>query len=147
MQHMHQLGFVGRRHHAHSRHHATVGDIEHAVMSRAIIAHQAGAIQAENHVGLGKRVIDDQLVDGALHKRRIQANDGFLSTERQTARKGNGMLLGNAGIDKALRILFGEFSQPRAVFHGRGNGNDIFVERSLGHNRLAEYARVFRRRR
>ena len=77
MEHMHELGLVRRSHHANARNHATIYDIEHAVVRRAIVAHEPCAIEAKHHIGIRKGIIDYELVKRTLHERRVNAHDGF----------------------------------------------------------------------
>ena len=144
MEHMHELGLVGRSHHANARNHATIYDIEHAVVRRAIVAHEPCAIEAKHHIGIRKGIIDYELVKRTLHERRVNAHDGLFPAKRQAARKRDGMFLGNTRINKSLREFLRERGQARAIFHGSRDGDNIVVALGFSDNSLREYARVLR---
>ena len=69
MQRMHELGLVGRSQHPHMRDHAHVGEVEHAMVRRAVLAHDTGAVYGEHNVEIRQRVVDDDLIDGSLQER------------------------------------------------------------------------------
>ena len=66
VQHVNQLGLVTWGHQRHVGQLAHVGDVEHAVVRRAVVAHQAGAIHGEDHVQVLQRDVVDDLVERAL---------------------------------------------------------------------------------
>ena len=146
MQHMHKLGLVGRSHHANARHHAAICNIEHAVVRRAIVAHEPRAIEAEHHIRVRKSVINYELVKRALHERRVDAYDGLFPAKCQAARKRHRVFFSDTRIDEALRELLGELGKTRAVFHGSCDSDDIVIRLSFGNDGLREHARIFRRR-
>ena len=145
MQRMHELGFVRGGKYPHMRDHAHVGEIEHAVVRGAVLAHDAGTVDGEHHVEIRQGVVDDHLVDGALEERGVQGHDRLHAARRQTAGQAHRMFLGDAGVHETLGELLGERIEARAALHGCRDGHDAIIATSLGGQRLAEHARVRRR--
>ena len=145
MQRMHELGFVRGGKYPHMRDHAHVGEIEHAVVRGAVLAHDAGTVDGEHHVEIRQGVVDDHLVDGALEERGVQGHARLHAARRQTAGQAHRMFLGDAGVHETLGELLGERIEARAALHGCRDGHDAIIATSLGGQRLAEHARVRRR--
>ena len=128
------------------RHHARVGQIEHAVMCGAVLSHDPGAVDGEDHVEPRQGAVDGHLVDGALQKRRVDGHDRLLAARRQAGGHAHRMLFGNAGIDEPVGELLGERRKPRAVLHGGRDGHDVRVLPRLAHDGLAEHVGIGRGR-
>ena len=97
VQRLGELGLVGGREHHHVRDGAQVREVEHAVMRRAVLAHEPGAVQAEDHVQVLQRDVHDQLVVGALQERRVDRDD------RQHARRARGRRPGRPRAPRRCR--------------------------------------------
>ena len=98
--HVDQFGLVGRRHQHKTRQAAEIGDVESAVMGRAIGTDQTGAIDREAHRQLLDRDIMDHLVIAALEEGRIDRRKGFETLGREAG--------GEGSIDPALIREMGE---------------------------------------
>ena len=80
-------------------------------MRRPIGADQTAAVDRENDRQILQRDIMDQLVVGALQEGRIDGDDRLQPFAGETCGKGDGMLLGDADIEIAIRVLRGEAYQ------------------------------------
>ena len=122
----HLVGVL-RGHQRHVRDAAQVGEVEDAVVRPAVVADQAGPVQKEAHGQVLQGDIVDDLVVRALQKRRIDGADRLEAFGGQTGGECDGVLLGDADIEVALRVQLGEFVQAGAVRHGGGDADDLVV--------------------
>ncbi len=123
--HVHQLGFVGRRHQHEAGQAAEIGDVEGAGMRRPVGADEAGAVDGEAHrQPLDGDVVHD-LVVGALQEGRIDRRERLEAFGRQPGGKGHGVLLGDADVEGALGKLLLEQVEAGARRHRRGDGDDL----------------------
>ena len=104
--HVHELRLVGRRHHHEVRQAAEIGEVERAGVGRPVGADEAGAIDGEAHRQLLDRDVMHDLVVGALQEGRIDRAERLKAFGRQAGRERDGMLLGDADVERALRELF-----------------------------------------
>jgi hypothetical protein len=86
-QHPHEHRLVARGHHHDVRQAAQVGDVEDAVVRRAVVADEAGAVHDERDVELLQADVVDDLVEGALQERRVDRGDRLGALERQARRR------------------------------------------------------------
>ena len=77
--HMHELGFVGRRHHRHVGQAGEIRDVERAGVRRAVRADQPGAIDGEAHGQVLDRDVVHDLIVGALQEGRIDRAERLVS--------------------------------------------------------------------
>ena len=83
---------------------AQVADVEEAVVRRAVVAAQAGAVHAQADVEvLQRHVVDDHVV-GALHERRVDRQERLHALHRQPAREQRRVFLGDAHVVILLRV-------------------------------------------
>ena len=137
-EHMAKLLLVLWRHDAHVGHLAQVREVEDAVMRRAVLADEAGAVEAERHGQVLQADIVDELVVGALRERRVERDDGVHARGRHASGQRHRVLLGDADVEEALRVRLAEGLEARARRHGRRDGEDVgAVLRELD-ERLAE---------
>ena len=101
--HVHELGFVGRRHDHEAGQAAEIGEVERAGMGRAVGADEAGAIDGEAHRQALDRDVVHDLVVGALQEGRIDRGERLEALRRQARGEGHAMLLGDADVEGALR--------------------------------------------
>ena len=66
---------------------AEVGDVEGAVVRRAVVADQAGAVHREDDVQLLQADVVDDLVEGALQEGRVDRADRLDALEREARRR------------------------------------------------------------
>ena len=140
-----QLCLVGGRHDDEARQAGEIGDVEGAGVRRAVGADETGAIDGEAHrQALDGDVVHD-LVVGALQERGIDGGERLQAFGGEAGGEGDGVLLGDADVERALGKLLAEAIEAGAVGHGRGDGDDLVVLLRLGDESLGEYARVARR--
>ena len=89
---------------------ARVGDVEDALVGLAVVADEAGAVDADRDRQLLERDVVDDLVEGALEERRVDRDDRLQSGLGHPARHDDRVLLGDADVEDAV----GEgFLRPR----------------------------------
>ena len=100
---------------------------EHALVARAVLAHEAGPVDADDdrHVVLAD-VVDD-LVEGALQEGRVERHEGPLAGDGQPGGQGHGVLLGDADVEDALRVALAEGGHAGAGGHAGRDGHDAVV--------------------
>ena len=125
---------------------AEVGDVEGAVVGRAVVADQAGAVHREDDVELLQADVVDDLVEGALEEGRVDRADRLRALERQAGGEQDGVLLGDADVVVLLGHLLGELLQPGPPRHRGGDPDHALVALGLGDHRVGEDLRVLRRR-
>ena len=82
---------------------AQVGVVEGAVVRGAVAAHQAAAVEREQHRQVLDRDVVDQLVVAALQERRIDRHHRLHALAGEPGGEGHGVLLGDADVEVALR--------------------------------------------
>ena len=115
--HVAEHRLVARSHDDDVRQRAQVGDVEGAVVGRAVVADQAGAIHREDDVELLQADVMDDLVVGALEEGRVDRADGLRALKRETGREQDRVLLGDADVVVLLGALLlerrsGRFPPP-----------------------------------
>ena len=96
-------------------------------MRRAVRADQARAIQAEHHVQMLQRHVVHHLVDGTLHKGRIDVAEGQHAFLGQSAAEGHRMLLGNTHVEGTVGETLHQIGHRAARRHGGGYTHDALV--------------------
>ena len=87
VQHLPAFVLVRRRHHGHVGQAAQIGDVEAAVVRRAVSADEAAAIDGQQHRQVLYRHVMYQLVVRALQERRINRDDRLAAFAREPAAK------------------------------------------------------------
>ena len=134
--HVDELGLVGRGHHREIGQGAQVSEIEAAGVGRAVGADQPGAVQREAHRQILDRDVMHDLVVGALQEGRINRRERPKALRREPGGEGHRMLLGNADVEGPLGELLGDLVEPGARRHRRGDRDDLLVARHLADQRL-----------
>ena len=112
--HVHQLGFIRRRHDDEARETTEIGDVERTRMRRAVCADEACAVHREAHrQPLDCNVMHDLIV-GALQEGRVDHREGLVALGRQAGAEGHAMLLGNADVERAVGKFLAEVIEPGA---------------------------------
>ena len=106
---------------------AQVADVEEAVVRRAVVAAQAGAIHAERDVQILQRNVVNDHVVGALHEGRVNREKRLQPLRRETAGEERGVFLGDADVEVAVGMLRLEKAEAGAARHGGGDGDDLVV--------------------
>ena len=101
--HVDQLGLVGRRHHHEIGQGAEIGEVEAAGMGRAVGADQPGAVHREAHRQILDRDVVDDLVVGALQEGRIDRAERPIALRGEAGGEGHRMLLGDADVEACGR--------------------------------------------
>ena len=95
-------------------------------MRRAVLADEAGAVEAERHGQVLQADIVDELVVGALRERRIERDDGVHARGRHAGGQRHRVLLGDADVEEALRVrLAGLYPLPLTVWMWMSTGPSI----------------------
>ena len=97
-----------------------------------VTADQAAAINPDHgrQVALEGQLLED-LVEGALEERRIDARHRLAPGARQPGGERHRVLLADTYVEVALGKFFFKGNQPRAAGHRRGDGTDPFVAAGL----------------
>ena len=112
------------RHQHDVRQAAEIGDVEGAGMGRAVGADQPGAVHGEAHRQVLQRHVVHHLVVGALQEGRVDRAERLHALGRHAGGEGDGVLLGDADVEGALREALGEGVEAGAGRHGGGDGDD-----------------------
>ena len=103
VEHLPALVLVGRRHHHHVRDAAQVGEVERALVRRAVAAHEAAAVDRERHRQVLQRDVVDQLVVGALQERRVDRHHRARALAGHAGGERHRVLLGDRHVEVAIR--------------------------------------------
>ena len=145
MDHVHQLGLVGGRHHDEIGQGAEIGEVEAAGVGAAVGADQPGAVHREAHRQVLDRDVVHHLVVGALQEGRVDRAERPMPCAARPAGEGHGMLLGDADVEGPVGKDRLDLVQPGARRHRRGDGDDLLVARHFRLQRLGEHRGVGRR--
>ena len=88
--------------------------------------------------------VDHGLVEGALHERGVDCDEGHLAGKRERACHGDGVFLGDPDIAEALGVGLRELLETRSICHCRGDGDDFGVLRAELDELVAEDRRPAR---
>ena len=93
-----------------------VGDVEDAVVRRAVVADQAGAVHREDDVELSAGRRRGRSGRRALQERRVDRRDRLDALERQAGGEEDRLLLGDADVEVAVGKPFCRMFRPVPVF-------------------------------
>ena len=124
------------------RHVAQVADVEEAVMRRAVVAAQTGAVHAEADVQVLQRDVMDDHVIRALHERRVDRQKRLQSLHGQSACEQGRVFLGNTHVVELVWVPLLEPDQPGARGHGPGDSDDLGVAVGKVGELVAQHLRV-----
>ena len=111
-------------------------------MGGAVRADQAGAVDRQQYRQLLQRDVVDQLVVGALQERGVDCHYRLKPVAGHACREREGMLLGNANVEIAFRVLFLKLVKSGTVAHGGRDADQPFVPRGHVDQPVAEHLRV-----
>ena len=131
VEHLAALVLVGGRHHHQVGDTGQEGEVEGAVVGRAVGAHQAAAVDREHDRKVLQRDVVDELVVGALQEGRVDRHHRHEAFAGQACGEGHRVLLGDADVEVTLGELLREAHQAGALAHCRGDADDAWV--GLGH--------------
>ena len=92
-------------------------------MGRAVCTDNTGTVDGEQNRQVLQGNVMYQLVVSALQESGVNRHDRLDAFARQTACKGNGVLLGDTDVEIAVRELLFKLNQAAALAHGRRDGN------------------------
>ena len=128
-QHCAQLGEACRTEDAHIWHGAQIADVKAAVVRIAVIADDAGAVNAEHQMQpLQRRVVNEHVIR-TLQETRVNRRDRLEPLLCHTAGHRDRVPLCNADIIEPVRVVRGKGCQARTGQHGRRDGDDrrVFI--------------------
>ena len=96
---------------------------EHALVAGAVLPHQPGTIDADDHRGVVLADIVHDLVEGTLQERRVERHEGPLARQRHAGGHGHGMLLRDTDVVDAVRERLAERGHAGTGGHARGDGH------------------------
>ena len=102
VQHDLQLLRARRRQHAHARHLGQQRQVVHAVMAGAVVAGDAGAVEAEHDRQPVQGDVVDDLVPRPVQERAVDRHDRPQAAHGHPGRTGDGVLLGDADVEEAV---------------------------------------------
>ena len=106
---------------------AEIGDVEGSRVRRPVGADQPGAVDRKaDRQALDRDVMHDLIV-GALQEGRVDRGEGLEPFGGKAGREGDGVLLGDADVEAAVRKFLFEQVEPGARWHRCGDGNDLVV--------------------
>ena len=86
---------------------------EHALVAGAVLAHEAGPVDADDHRRIVLADVVDDLVEGALEERGVERDDGPLAAEREARGERHRVLLGDAHVVHPVRERGAELAAGR----------------------------------
>ena len=105
-QHIDKLVLILGRHKDGPRYASRIGDVKHAMMGRAVISRQAGAIHGENHIQVLQRDVVNNAVVSTLKERGINCTDRSVPHGRHACRENDPMLLSDAHVEITVGLRF-----------------------------------------
>ena len=104
----------------------------------AVVAGDAGAVEAEHHGQAVEADVVGDLVDGPREERGVHGDDGAQAAHGHAGGRGDGVLLGDADVDEPAGEALAEREQAGGVGHGRGDGDELGPGLGLLDHRLGE---------
>ena len=126
-EHVDEFRLVLRLHLDQARHGPQVGDIEEAMVGRAVVARETGAIHAKRDIQILQSDVMDNHVVGPLHECAVNREKRLHSLRSHSRCKDGGMFLGDADIVKAFRVPLRKMNEPGPCRHGSGDGYDFVI--------------------
>ncbi len=126
-EHVGELGFVLRLHVDDAWDGTEVADVKEAVVRGSVVAGEAGAVHAEGDIEILQRNVVNDHVISALHEGAVNRDEGLHALCGEAAGEKRGMFFGDADIEEAVRMPFGEMDEACAGGHGGGDGDDFVI--------------------
>jgi hypothetical protein len=108
------------------------------VVRGAVVAGDAGPVEAEEHRLAVEGDVEVDLVDGPGQEGRIDGDHRPQATHRHARRRCDGMLLGDADVEAAVREALAERQQAGRVGHGGRDRHEFGAGLGRLHQRLGE---------
>lgn len=120
-----QSGRVARCGEPNARHDLQQRQVPHAVVTRPVRAGDASAIEHERDRRVVQANVHEHLIKRPVHECRVDRDDRVQAAERHAGRRGDCVLLGNADVVHALRVLLRQRLEPDRAQHCRGDAHDV----------------------
>ena len=108
------------------RHAAQVGDVEQAVVRRAVLRRKPGAVHAEDHRQILQADVVNDAVVGALEEGGIDRAHRVEAHRRHAGGEQDGVFLGDADVVVAVGHRLLQMLQAGAAGHGGGDADDAY---------------------
>ncbi len=109
-------------------------------MAGPVVAGHAGPVEHEGHGLAVQRDVHERLVEGPVEEGGVEADDRVHPAHRQARGRGDGVLLGDADVEGAVRVGLAEAQQPHRLQHRRGDRHDVLALGADGDHLLAQDA-------
>src|SRR6266404_444709 len=119
-----------------------ITDIEQAMVGRAIVATQTGAIHAQTNVEFLNRHVVNRHVVSALEERGVDRQKRFQALRGESTSEERGMFFGDSDIEIPIGMSFGEMSEAGAAWHRRRDRNNLSIRVRKFRKRLAYDFRI-----
>src|SRR6185369_11503055 len=126
-QHVAHFAFIFRRHQDDVGYRTKICDVEQSVMSLAIAAGDAAAIETKLHVQILDADVVYYLVETALQEGRIDRAHRLQSFTRKTGRERDTVLLGNTDVERSIGKSFERSANAGAVRHRSGERHHLRI--------------------
>ena len=113
----------------------------------AVVAGDAGAVEAEHHGQVVEADVEVDLVEGPGEERGVDGDDRAQAAHGHAGGGGDRVLLGDADVDEAVGEALLEREQAGGAGHGGGDGDQLGAGLALLDDGLGEGAGVARRAR
>ena len=120
-------------------------EVVETVVAGAVVAGDAGAVDAEDHREPVQADVVDELVPRTVQERGVDRDDGAQPAHRHARGGGDRVLLGDADVEATVGEALGEVEQPGGARHARGDRHDLRVLVAELDERVGERAGVRRR--
>ena len=120
-------------------------EVVEAVVARAVVTGDAGAVDAEDHRQPVQADVVDELVPRRDQERGVDRDDGTQPAHRHARGGGDRVLLGDADVEATIGEALGEAEQAGGARHPRGDRDDLGVLLGEFDQRLRERDGVRRR--
>ncbi|MPN39226.1 hypothetical protein SDC9_186754 [bioreactor metagenome] len=107
-------------------------------MGRPIVGRETRPIHTENDGQRLKSRIMHDAIEGTLHKRGVNGDNGMVSHGCHGRGKNNGMFFGNTYINILLRAFSGQYIQACSAGHSSRDADDIFSTFAKLEHRISE---------
>ena len=143
VEHLPAFIFIGRCADHHVGYAAQEAQIEGAMVGRAVLPHQAGAVDGEGHIQVLQGHVVNELVVAALQEGGVDGDHRLQAVAGHAGRQRDGVLFGDGHVVVAVLEAFGELHHTRALAHGGGNADQPFVLRRHVAQPATEHVLVF----
>ena len=109
---------AGRREHGHAGDPRQQGEVHDAVVTRSVVAGDAGTVDAEDHRKVVEAHVEVELVPGTVEKGGVDGDDGPKACHGHAGGRSHRVLFGDPDVDEPIGIAAGELEQSAGARHG-----------------------------